>query len=171
MNQAVMEQTEVRAPLFEPDELITRKVAKLYDATMDMTRNDFLSHGAIEALIGESRNTGSWGTVIEKWRRRVLKERGILVVNERDRGYRLATVGEQILDVPVSYVKKAGRTVRRAAKFVSAAPGFHMSDREKDIRAKTAHALKQGDIESRRAVRTLNAAVGPARTKHKHGKR
>jgi hypothetical protein len=65
-------------------------------ATLDYTEGHLLSHAEIAEAIGTDKGSGRYQTVVDSWKRRMLRDRNIDLRCIRGEGYRVLLPGERV---------------------------------------------------------------------------
>lgn len=88
---------------------------KVFERVKSMADGDTISHGDVEAVMGEKKGTFRYATVLTAARKRIQRELGVHLAAERGVGYRRCTGIEQIRHG----VGSIGRGVRNIHKGVT----------------------------------------------------
>lgn len=147
--------------MFEPSKYISRKVEALLRLLNSHRRGDIISHGEIGDAIEMPPGSDGWLYVLEKTRARFLKESGIALINERGKGYRLATPIEQITVSATGHTKRAIRQHGKAAKVLRAIPGEELTVHQSTACASRVIAEQEAQKQARQDIKATEALLKP----------
>ncbi len=94
---------------------ITEAVNKLWAMSAKYDRGQTIDWGKVEVIAG-SRTDGRANYIVNKWRKRMERERAIVILVEPNVGVRLLTDKETAIEIPRLRQKRAYRQIRRALK-------------------------------------------------------
>lgn len=130
------------ASMFEEKGYIRRIVNELVRVTSNLERGDVITHEAIERVSGVNRYTGPWNQIVRRFRRRVLKERGIAMLPVVQVGYHFCTQQEQLTVCAENRQRRAIRQVTRGCQEVGALPLEGLTDHQQRLKKFTMDAMK-----------------------------
>jgi len=163
---------------FKADATITRKVERLKTHTNKMGRGDFLSHEDIERVIGEVRYEGHWPAVLDRFRRNLLRDRGIALHSEWGDGYWLATAQQQIVDQSLIRSRRVIGQERRNLKTLAAINAADLDEHQQNARAQMLEGCQKAYLRARQFLRlkrkifiTMKGAQLKAPERQSHRKR
>ena len=145
---------------FDPDPRIYIAVEKLLAwTTSNKERGQFISYDTMSIVSEMIRMDKSWQTVFTKYRKRLLNEHGIALVNEQGQGYRLATSKEQVYLVPSQHTRRAMRQHGKAYNVMDKADKRELSPFDLSARTNTMSAAKDSKKKSKRSLKNINAML------------
>lgn len=128
------------------------QVRKLEEAYPDLNalRGTFITHEAVERIIGEQRESTRYKTVTSAWRRKILNSLGIVLDGQGEAqgvGFRVLTHGEQ-LHKGVGWRRQAARRIRRSRDVVIWSDEDKLTPEQRRIRdyELAAHARLQAAV-------------------------
>lgn len=116
----------------ESIEEIATAVEALMQLSSTRERGNIMHWGEIEPLSG-SRLTNRGKHIINKWRRRLEKERGIVTLCSQTIGVRLLTHSETAREIPAIRQRKAYRQIRRAIKQTATVDSARLSVHDRKL--------------------------------------
>lgn len=75
--------------------LIDDELKKLIELTEKLERGALIRHSEIETCTGFTKGVAPWAKLIDKWKKRVFRDRKITIISKSSVGYRLCTGDEQ----------------------------------------------------------------------------
>lgn len=111
------------------------QVEKMMAAFPSINRGDIIQHADIEKAMGEERKSARYRTILSKWRRRVLEERGIFLASELGVGLRAQEPAAQ-LRTGAGFMKQAARRVTRGLAVTVAVPDAELTPELRAARTK-----------------------------------
>lgn len=157
---------------FEPDEEIAEAVEALMAYCSEQHRGAILTHDKISQLITCEKGTGRWNTIVTKFRKRLLRERGIaLISGDHDRAvrgfaFRLAVPSEQIVVIAAKHLRKAGNQHIRQGNVAKAVAPSELTTHMQNARALAIEDARKGRAACRRRARDLALLGKPQPQKH-----
>lgn len=97
------------------------QVEKLMTRWGDIKRGDSITKKEIADVIGEEADSSRWRGVVNAWRGRILRERGIMLAAVSGVGFR-ATLPDEQVRVGAGKIRCAARMVYRGAAIVERVP-------------------------------------------------
>lgn len=121
-----------------------------------------LTHEQLEAVLTMSRVQSRYRTVVNKWRRNMLKERGIWLdgLLAQGRGFVVLTPDEMVR-FGNRGVRAAGRKLRRSLAVVSAPKDEQLSEDTRKYRALLEAAIIKIAAENKSTLRSIGKALTP----------
>jgi hypothetical protein len=122
-----------------------------------------ITHEQIETVLSMNRLQSRYRTVVNRWRKQLLRERGLWLDGQlaQGRGFVVLTPDEM-----VRYgnrgVRSAGRKLRRALEVVSAPRDELLSEDTRRYRGLLSAAIEKIATENRSAIRAIGKALTPA---------
>lgn len=155
---------------FERSEQITLMVEQLLEQLKPLGRGDTIGHNTIAKLLNVGPHEGHWQTVIAKVKRRLEDERGITLWSEREVGYRLLTIQEQLTFAAKARLRRARRQIRKGLRHVSAVSDVGLSPHQRRLKAAQIELLKnvreEADSQYRRQCSLAQPAKVHPRPRH-----
>lgn len=121
--------------MFQPNEEKSQKLRDLLDFASKFKRGDTLTYVDIAHVTGVYRDCAGWSSLIYKFKKELERERGIVLLNEHDVGYRLCTTEEQLQVYPRKKQKSSIRRQKEGMSAVEALDEPDMSLAQKQYRA------------------------------------
>ena len=126
--------------MFDSREENTKAVDSLWAVYADQPRGTVIPWQAIETIIGGPREAGGW-TVINRYRKRLRKERQIVTLCHPSVGLRLLTHQEVATEIPQLRQRKAYRQVNRCLREVDTVDCAAISDHQRMVLMQQKHNL------------------------------
>lgn len=126
---------------------ITKLVQELWNLSQNFQRGTIVPWLQIESITGDRTDPRSH-YIINKWRRRLEREREIVTLVADGVGVRLLTQRETASEIPAIRQKKAYRQIRRAIKQTALVNVAELSDHERRLLA----SQRQNMAETRREL-------------------
>lgn len=108
-----------------------------------VSRDDVLTHEAIEHAAGIVRYSRHWNPLIGKLKRKLLKDRGIAVRPVDGVGYRLLTSAEQLVIPAEDRNARARRQLNRGIREVDSTPAEGLTAHQLDVKRKTVQGMRK----------------------------
>lgn len=145
--------------MFETKEAINAAVTTLTEQTADLKRGDILKWEEIEETTGIKRYTEHWSSMVKRWRRDLLRTRGIACWPEVTVGLRLLTNEEQVTVIGRKRTRKMFRQSSMAMREISAADSSQLSLQLKRLKIATLDNAKIVRRQLRRTARELKGGI------------
>lgn len=110
---------------------VANEVNALFEFTLSLPRGALVEYPKIEEITRHTKDVIPWGTIIKKWRRRMLVEAKVAIVNVKNVGYRLLSAREQLTLYPDSLEKSADRKKKQALAAISLIGESELSETER----------------------------------------
>jgi hypothetical protein len=150
--------------MFAEVEEIGAAVEALFEIASNLNRGEILTHEQIQSVLGVGPHEGRWDHIVGRVRRRLEKERGIATWPETTVGYKLATVQEQLVDIPKRRQQRGMRQLRRGRKSVLALPEKSLTMNQRRIRATTIDSVREAERHLRREMKVQKTLATPTQT-------
>lgn len=147
--------------MFERNEILTDLIAQLYEACAPLNRGDTIGHDAIARILRVAPHEGHWQQCIARLKRRMEDERGITLWSEREVGYRLMLVVEQLTLAPRRRLKRACRQMARGIRHAEAVPDTGLNAHQRRVKAAQIELMKSARREAVAQYRRQSALLRP----------
>ena len=137
----------------EEDPQITAQVEALFAVCADYERGQVVPYSKIERAIGMRRDTERGKYVLQKARRRIRKERDIVIRPEVSVGWRMLTDTEAAKIVPHDRQRRAVRQIRRGLVECQSVRAERLTPRERQLLAANMQAMEAERREISAALR------------------
>lgn len=144
----------------EKIEEITKATDALYQMSLNHERGSVILWPQIEAISG-SRKDGRARHIINKWRRRLERDRDIVTLCADQIGVRFLTHSETAVEIPRLRQRKAYRQVRRAIKQTATVDVARLSAHERRMLAAQRENMAIQRRELFRSQRDLANGIAP----------
>jgi hypothetical protein len=150
----------------QENDLLARKVQKLMDYCEHYERGATISHRKITEVTNEPYKGAQWGQMIRKWEKRLLKERNVALKNEHGHGYKLATIEEQLNEIPIRHQEKGIKQYKSGRKKATAIPVDNLTDNQRLIQTKRAQGMTTVMKGMRKELKVQRALIAPQEQLH-----
>ena len=147
--------------MFESVGEIREGVEKVHELFAGRSRGEVVPHDEIEAILGITRHTGRWKTILDRVRARLQREDGIATWPEVGVGYKLLTVREQIEELPGWRLARAARQSRRGLRSVAAIPNTDLTQHQRRVRQAHVDAMRRATAAVARHRREMDVLTKP----------
>lgn len=136
----------------------------LWEAFGDTERGSIVAWSSIETKMGRSRyDMGGW-TIINKLRRRLIKEREVVTIAKEGIGLWFLTHQEAAQHVPQRRQKRAYRQVNRGLKEMATVDGARLSDHQRKVLTMQRSNMRNQRLEIGRSRRELAKGIKRSET-------
>jgi hypothetical protein len=146
-------------------DIIHEAISRLIVECASMTYNDTLTYETMEQAFGVKRYEGNWTYLVQKFRRRFQKIRGLVFRPVQNVGYRVCTQQEQAIDCMRQRKRRAARQIKRGIGEVECGSTNDLSPMMKAARAAGLEAARRERLDILRGLReqeeTTRAATDP----------
>jgi hypothetical protein len=149
--------------MFEMSEANAAKLDRLVELCRPIAPGGYLTHEAIEEVLGVPRHAGPWQHFVTLLRRRLEDERGVSIWCERLVGYELLKPERQLL-VPQWRGKRAMRQLRKGIRAVDKLPATGLTAHQKRVRSMRLEKARDAAKALRRHLRELAVISKPSET-------
>lgn len=137
----------------ESKKSITEAVERLWFMSLESERGSTIRWETIEVAARMERYTQSWGTVVAKWRRRLLREREIATLAEVQVGIRLLTKEQTVHEIPALRQRRMRRQASRAIRELRSVDGDGLSVRDRLMLTVQTRHLEKERLQLSRSLR------------------
>lgn len=113
-----------------------------------------IPHSEIERIIGEKHRTDAYGAIVTKARKRLLSERGYVLLSLHCTGYQIAD-GAQQIRAGVGYVKRASKSLKRGVQVIGSVDKKRLDEKSLEARDRMMTQLSQLNDAAKMQVQTL----------------
>lgn len=128
-------------------------------AASGLNRGDILLYSVMTKNSGLSQGDDKWGSLVTKVKKRILKDRGIVLVAEHNVGYRFLTVEEQLRDNAKNRGMRGQRQFWRGSKETKAVPDSELTVKQREIKIANSGVLGRARREGLRAAHFVEKAT------------
>lgn len=135
----------------------------LLNAVAKLQRGQTFLYADMVRACGIERNDSQWTSLAQKFKASLLREQGVALICVASVGYRLATLDEQIMDVPEYHLERSQRQAWQGRKKVESTPTKGMTVKQREIKIRSKDICARVRRDALRGAK-LTKALGKTKT-------
>lgn len=153
---------------FDVNDILRERVKRVMTALEGCCRGDTRPHDwFMQAAGGNWSNPDDYWTVIEGVKKALRDERGIELVADRGTGYHLATVQEQVAQLPRSRMLAASRDLSKGIRTLDVIPQEEMDEGQQFLAAEQTKIMRNGRRDIRKRLKEQRTILQTAKKQGK----